>query len=678
MARRAPETLADYVVVGIAPALIMLLVGSLVFFLIGVFYQGDFPYRLTWVMGLFVLATVCVARISMEEGAAYAALYGLPLGVVVGIAVLYFVEIRGPLALFSPLINLSLLMLIWWCAHQLTWDCTLLDNRRDTTGQGLLQSMGWDRSANTNSRQETAAASSDDASTTASAEKPLWWQRWFREREQPAAHGRWVVYFSVAALPLFGLGQIFIPPEDVAGRRYAFWMLVIYVASALGLLLTTSFLGLRRYIRQRQLEMPVEMAATWLSVGVLMIVGLLTVAALLPRPAPEYSLADAIEKRLGRFVSPDRSASRGGFGAEGARQQPETPSQGSDSDKSADDATGSKPGEPSEGDSSAARGEQGQQKGSTSSYDGKSGQQSSSGEQASSGRQAASDQQASSDQGNSGEGQASDRSQESDAKNDGGSGSSSDKSSNDPGSTAKTANTADGQSGKPDGNNDAAGSESDRGSSTASSAATSSTAPSQPPAPRPPLLGQAISSIGNLLRILFYAALAVIAAVLAWKYREQLAAAWRQLLKELGDLWARWFGQAVTRAQNEPAAAPPPRPKSFRDFRDPFATGDAHRMTPAQLVQYSFEALEAWGRDFAAPRENGQTPHEFSEALAAEQPMLDAPARQLAEIYSRMAYARQPPPQQTVAILQSLWRTMESVANQPISAGSSGRPVGNA
>ena len=46
MARRLQQTLADYLVIAISPALIMLLVGSLVFFLLRVFYQGSFPERL--------------------------------------------------------------------------------------------------------------------------------------------------------------------------------------------------------------------------------------------------------------------------------------------------------------------------------------------------------------------------------------------------------------------------------------------------------------------------------------------------------------------------------------------------------------------------------------------------------------------------------------------------------
>ena len=60
MRRRAPETLADYLVVGICPALIMLLVGSLMWFLIKVFLNADFTAL--WVMSFFVLGIVGVGQ----------------------------------------------------------------------------------------------------------------------------------------------------------------------------------------------------------------------------------------------------------------------------------------------------------------------------------------------------------------------------------------------------------------------------------------------------------------------------------------------------------------------------------------------------------------------------------------------------------------------------------------
>ena len=104
--------------------------------------------------------------------------------------------------------------------------------------------------------------------------------------------GVWVVYFSLAALPLFGLGQLFIPNNDVNARQYVFKLLFVYTASGLGLLLSTSFLGMRRYLRQRRQEMPLRMVNLWLGTGVALIVAVMFAAMLLPRPNAEYAISD--------------------------------------------------------------------------------------------------------------------------------------------------------------------------------------------------------------------------------------------------------------------------------------------------------------------------------------------------------------------------------------------------
>jgi Domain of unknown function (DUF4129) len=71
---------------------------------------------------------------------------------------------------------------------------------------------------------------------------------------------------------------------DLAARRAGFIYLFVYVAAALGLLLTTSFLGLRRYLRQRYLEMPGVIAFGWVRFGAGVAVLVLVGALLLPRP----------------------------------------------------------------------------------------------------------------------------------------------------------------------------------------------------------------------------------------------------------------------------------------------------------------------------------------------------------------------------------------------------------
>ena len=311
MARRLHQTTADYIVLAISPALIMTLVGSLVFFLLAVLYQGDFAGRLHWVMACFVFAAVLIGRISIEEGFERAVQFGLALAIPVGIAAMKFVQLQGTwIDRVGWLIVWGLIALIWWCAHRLTWDCTLIDDAQDASGEGLLQTVGLDRApaeqpaaalASASSPSDAARADSNadkmdtsadiEGTTSRTAVKKSWWQRYLERQRRPHAPGVWVVYFSLAALPLFGVGQWFIPATNVGGRRYAFWLLCVYVGSGLGLLLTTSFLGLRRYLRQRRIEMPTLMANLWLGTGGVLIGLLLVASALVPRPSTEYSVS---------------------------------------------------------------------------------------------------------------------------------------------------------------------------------------------------------------------------------------------------------------------------------------------------------------------------------------------------------------------------------------------------
>ena len=153
----------------------------------------------------------------------------------------------------------------------------------DASGKGVLEAAGLDAEV------EQAAADMEEPRGSKNLPALLaWWDRYRRYREaqrkKPHTPGVWVVYFSLAALPLFGLGQSLIPVEEAERRRYVFWLMVYYVASGLGLLLTTSFLGLRRYLRQRKLKMPAAMTATWLLLGGGLIAVLMLLGALLHAP----------------------------------------------------------------------------------------------------------------------------------------------------------------------------------------------------------------------------------------------------------------------------------------------------------------------------------------------------------------------------------------------------------
>jgi len=139
MPRKQRKTLADLMVIAISPLLIMTLIGSLLFFLLALMYQGPYETRLSFIFALFVMAIVLVARISMEEGTEYATLFAIPLGLVTLLAMMRFVRFQGPLSSFSLPINAVLMGLTWWCAHKLTWDCTLIDDQQDSSGLTRLR-----------------------------------------------------------------------------------------------------------------------------------------------------------------------------------------------------------------------------------------------------------------------------------------------------------------------------------------------------------------------------------------------------------------------------------------------------------------------------------------------------------------------------------------------------------
>jgi hypothetical protein len=217
---RLDKTLADYVAIAISPALIMLMVGSLMWFFVAVFYEGHFGGRIYWILACFVFAIVLITRVAIEEGKERAMLLGLALAGAVGLAAMRFSN--------SVFLHWILLAVAWWSAHKLTWDCTLIDEEQDSSGQGLLQMVGF-RKKLPESEAPNEKESADEKKEEESAEPEGVTERVGRMREEAhpkrrtkgKAHapGVWIVHFSVAALPLFGLGQMFIPASESGGGQ---------------------------------------------------------------------------------------------------------------------------------------------------------------------------------------------------------------------------------------------------------------------------------------------------------------------------------------------------------------------------------------------------------------------------------------------------------------------------
>jgi len=670
---RLQKTLTDYVVIAISPALIMALVGSLVFFLIQVFYRGSFAGRMEYIFALFVFAAVLIARISIDEGREYSMLYAIPLAAAM-------LLVLGRFTSSSVLFNIILIGVVWWCVDKLTWDCTVIDERKDASGEGLLQTAGLESSQDSPAGGATPTVGDLEATTSRgppSAPKGLW-ERFVEHRKRPHAPGVWVIYFSLAALPLFGIGQRFIPAAEVDARRYAFRLLCIYTASGLGLLMTTSFLGLRRYLRLRRLEMPVEMAGVWLTVGSAMIAALLFVCWLLPRPSAEYSITQ-VPFQVG---SPgDRQASPHGWGNEGAKDQDRKAPAAAPADKTQEGRPG---GQESEGRSDQTPGKDERRTGKSpggKQGDGEQGAGTAGGNSQCDGKQG---------DGKQGHGQqAGQRQSEAPAANSESGQSESSGSSEPPDSGRQadpkdprgqdSADTEDSRS-QDDPPESSGGGESQapvepkpedppRDASSGDSAADEnpfesevdpSEAPSSSWMPNPSeMLNRVLGFVPHGLKWLYNLIFLAIVAYLLWRNRGQVLEALRNFWQAIRDFWDSLFGRhRVESATDERPAvtAPPPRP--FADFSDPFVTGDARRWSPRELVAYSFQALEAWGREHGCQRGPEQTPHEFAGALSACEAAVGREAVGLANLYCCAAYSSGSLPRDRVGGLQELWRTM--------------------
>lgn len=265
------KPLADYVMVAISPILIMALVGSLAFFLIQVFYRGEMVQGVRWTIFWFVLAIVLVSRIGIELGEWHGRTYGALLAIATWIYLVYTQK--------APVIGAILLVIIWWCAHRLTLDCTRV--REDgPSAEGVFRNLC--RSLASQGSPLKPLRNGADAA----ALELIMAARLAAQRNQRTTRrsGRGVLYFSLAALPLFGIGQTFLPADDPHARHIGFAFLVLYLGSAFSLLATTSFLGLRRKVQRFAVELPADVTTAWIKFGALLAGSVLLLAGALPRP----------------------------------------------------------------------------------------------------------------------------------------------------------------------------------------------------------------------------------------------------------------------------------------------------------------------------------------------------------------------------------------------------------
>jgi hypothetical protein len=633
MATKPDMTWADYLAVAVAPVFIMTLVGSLCFFLLDVGYAGEFSGWLRWILFWFVFGSVMLARVSITQGVAHAGILGAALGAATAVAIAAFVN--------QALVGCLLVAVVWWCAHKLTWNCTFIDSTVDPSAAGLLQTTGKDdrladRRIGTRSPSEKVYDPlSDDtfrAEEAVRLQQASRWKRLWRAITdlEPKAHapGLSVLYFSLAALPLFGLGQWLIPAADEGRQASAFRWLALYLASGLCLLLITSFLGLRRYLRRRNLEMPAAMTTSWIGVGGVMIVVLLLGAMLLPLPGARNDWALAVRDRL--LDSPEREASSTApVKVDGVDSQDANAAQTPNSE--AQDESKGQPGE-----SGTQSGEQGDKSSSDKNQSGQANEsESASPKGESQSGKSEGNSESSSSNGEPSQSSNSEPQQKSEESKAPGGG-------NSPQGTSQTGQQSSQQQPGEQGNTPA------------------SSPPSHPSSPRPNVM-QTISSWFNT-RVAWGIAL-VVGIVLAIVFRRQVIAFLREIAEIWRGLWQMFFPSRAKPAKEAAPVVEPYRP--FASFSNPFADGRAARSSADELVKYTFSALEAWAYERGAARRAEETPLEFTARVSTAFPALGGDAGRVGGWLARSLYARQAPPKEAVATLRTLWNAMQSAAVRP-------------
>ena len=134
-------------------------------------------------------------------------------------------------------------------AHKLTWDCTHIDEKAESSGAGCFLPLVLTPTRETEDGSALAAtrrgARADSKKKKKKGKKPktdsrLWdWIEKYkshRDAQRKGGHtpGVWVLYFALAALPLFALGQSLIDPDDDKRRRATFLQMAVYIAQRPG------------------------------------------------------------------------------------------------------------------------------------------------------------------------------------------------------------------------------------------------------------------------------------------------------------------------------------------------------------------------------------------------------------------------------------------------------------
>jgi hypothetical protein len=480
-------------------------------------------------------------------------------------------------------------------------------------------------------------------------------------------------------LPLFGVGQFFI--RDVASRTFSHRLLFVYLFCTLSLLVLISLLSLRKYLREREIEMEIPFAIRWLSIGIAAVSALLVVFALLPIPNQSLWSWDLPVKITNRD---DLQAHKMGWGNEGVAdkndippgaqngEQPDAPNGEKGKPAKEQNNAAGKPGEgkpinDEQGDSEqGAKGGEAKQ-GQNDQQQGKKPDQNNDdnpSERSNEPNQSDSSKQKNSNNGEPGE-TPKNQSQQNEQTKGGERSKGSEQS-----KRAEQSNGNERSEGKEQGKGDGNRREKDGGQQQqpgnqqpndqqpkqqpdkqeAGQLQQAHVPPqNQPPSAPPPQSWSMQWNLGPLLQWLVVLVLLIVAVIFGIKYRKAIVDFFRNLLGRT----AADASTDVNQSKVETAELFPP----FLSFQNPFAN---RAMSTEQIVRQMFRALQSWGYERRVIRSVEETPDEYVRRLGRRYPEQMQNLVSLGSLYGRLAYARGKVASQELAPLQELWQWLAS------------------
>jgi hypothetical protein len=313
--RYVPRGWTDYLIDGLAPCMIWIMVTSFLFLLLEVRYVwtevNDFELRIIAIS--FILGVVAINRLVARDGKDESIKWMLAFGVVVFIATLLFTTAYDTGAVMptntgvmnrrianflsnpkvAAIINLIVMSFTWWFTNRLTHECCVDENQ--IAGEvGILTgaARAWQ---NKFKRGDTSAPKKVDMpEITIEPIDPTEFAG--RAKKKPKVEytadtrlsrkhpGMSIFYFSIPVMIAFAVGVRALraggPMMVDLGRVY----LGLYSFSALCLLMLTSLGGIRQYFRSRRIEVPKGLGPFWAGLGLIMVLIVLVGATALPLP----------------------------------------------------------------------------------------------------------------------------------------------------------------------------------------------------------------------------------------------------------------------------------------------------------------------------------------------------------------------------------------------------------